>query len=1139
MKKNIQTIKDALVKAAHGDHTGRPSINALCQKVTKAIQEDPRWDTDSHGQPEGSAGDREPYCYDCTVPDDKGRMHAIINTDENKTVKHGFTFDGENVVLDPGASEETECTPVYAASKENFLGFIKAAGTADGGKKAVATKKGDAASAASQAAHDASATAHESGSDEDHEAAKAAHEAASNAHKVAMVAQAKAGNTEAATDHAKAMAAHDACADAHCRKDSEAVEAAGTDYVGKFVKAGGPGSGPRKGGGKAHTPEETMSAIEKAKQADEEAKDASHTAEKATGNEAKAMAHMNAHKAWMKSSRAHMDAIEAGVTGQGHGDASYAANQKAAEHLEASREPYRAHIIEKHGYYGEKVPFKAATPKSKDQSVVEVPKGILRATEAAMEFSDLPTSSFMWMPIGQSTIQAEYDGKPARVTVNCDEAGFRAVKASFDRFMTRAKEMNEREPWVCVQHREDEATAWPKDFEFHDDGIYCKAEWTELGTRLVRGKTYRRFSPVFNTDADWVKAVDNGNGVLVFPEGVRGSASNPARVTGTSPKSVGSLTNWPAFKSILPVKANQADPQPATTKPAEQQKAEPTVMKLKFIKASSCGKYAAGTEHDLTPELAQPFIQAGEAAAPAIADRVIQLEAERVRQGETNTALVNQALLRATERGALPKNGADGKRHADTEAAFVKASGYLKNGVPVSDVCDIIDTMPVKAAGAGKEGLFVRASRSDERTPGGKIAVGDESIEEACEGILKAYEPMTTPVKGSMGLVRAGMMDEAIEKSRFIANKFNAVIRPVLDKGGDFALKDMVKAADTADPNGQLGTIATGILLMRDLGFLKAKLVPMQIGTTDLSAEPVKFNQQIITRYKTPPPVLTFKKGIGYTLNANDTTRTTSTVSTTDVPINMQQNKAVCVKFDNQLLGSTMRNLFGEQQAMQFYSLAKAINQHFIATLIAAAWKPVTDGNAALNPPQFNANQFNVPSLVAIKNKMTLAQIPDEGRHVLLHSFFHDILLQDSNILTASVIKAALQAQTNPNLTTFGNTELPELFGLDIHESQLFTDVPYVDSQWQPTVFGFAGTQASALFVSRVPNDYTEAFKDIPATAAIQVVTEPDSNLSMLFSKWVDNAAKETNAECALMYQAAQGHPGQGFLLKTAGGAQN
>ena len=117
--------------------------------------------------------------------------------------------------------------------------------------------------------------------------------------------------------------------------------------------------------------------------------------------------------------------------------------------------------------------------------------------------------------------------------------------------------------------------------------------------------------------------------VVTFPEGVRGSASNPARVTGVSPKSVGSLTNWPAFKAISPVRAQQADPQPATTKPAETTQEHKMKKQIKFVKASSDGKFAAGTTHDLESEIAQPYITAGDAAEPIIADRVIALETER------------------------------------------------------------------------------------------------------------------------------------------------------------------------------------------------------------------------------------------------------------------------------------------------------------------------------------------------------------------------------------------------------------------------------------------------------------------------------------------------------------------------------
>ena len=72
------------------------------------------------------------------------------------------------------------------------------------------------------------------------------------------------------------------------------------------------------------------------------------------------------------------------------------------------------------------------------------------------------------------------------------------------------------------------------------------------------------------------------------------------------------------------------------------------------------------------------------------------------------------------------------------------------------------------------------------------------------------------------------------------------------------------------------------------------------------------------------------------------------------------------------------------------------------------------------------------------------------------------------------------------------------------------------------------------VFVARVPQDYTQILKDIPATAAIEIVTEPDSGMSMLFVKYVNHQLASVSARCALMYGAAQGDPRVGIILKAA-----
>jgi len=167
--------------------------------------------------------------------------------------------------------------------------------------------------------------------------------------------------------------------------------------------------------------------------------------------------------------------------------------------------------------------------------------------------------SFQWLPGGVTTINANFNGKPIELTVQCDESTATAVQSSFEKWTNRSRQV----PFACVEHREEEAAfRLPKgvaSFAWKDDpepGVFCTALPTELGCRNVNGRIHNSFSPSFTTDADYAKASDKG-GCMVFPSGARGSRQNPARVTGMA-FSCGSITNKPAFLNIMPVKAKAA-----------------------------------------------------------------------------------------------------------------------------------------------------------------------------------------------------------------------------------------------------------------------------------------------------------------------------------------------------------------------------------------------------------------------------------------------------------------------------------------------------------------------------------------------------------------------------------------------------
>lgn len=163
---------------------------------------------------------------------------------------------------------------------------------------------------------------------------------------------------------------------------------------------------------------------------------------------------------------------------------------------------------------------------------------------------------FMWMPAGTSTICAGFRKGSIELTVNCDENTAAAVQASLESWR---EERPKQEPFGCIEHKEQEASfrvGASCGFKWNNDGVYLAAEPTTLGANNVNGRVHRSWSPSFTTDADYSKATERG-GVLMFPEGARGSRSNPAQITGVD-FCVGTLTNKPAFHSMSPVKASDA-----------------------------------------------------------------------------------------------------------------------------------------------------------------------------------------------------------------------------------------------------------------------------------------------------------------------------------------------------------------------------------------------------------------------------------------------------------------------------------------------------------------------------------------------------------------------------------------------------
>jgi hypothetical protein len=186
---------------------------------------------------------------------------------------------------------------------------------------------------------------------------------------------------------------------------------------------------------------------------------------------------------------------------------------------------------------------------------------------------------FCWCPGGVHTITAGFGGP---VTKFRESALTLTVGVVPDRDAPVCqKSMDEikaakqgQEPYGCYEHDEKKASVWADNFESGKDPVYgipsiiLAGRPSGDGADDVNKKNWRRWSPSFGTDADYEKcqcsACDSPiakcacqKPQLTFPDGVRGSQSNPARITGVA-FVLGTLTNRPAFTAMPPVRASRA-----------------------------------------------------------------------------------------------------------------------------------------------------------------------------------------------------------------------------------------------------------------------------------------------------------------------------------------------------------------------------------------------------------------------------------------------------------------------------------------------------------------------------------------------------------------------------------------------------
>ena len=240
-------------------------------------------------------------------------------------------------------------------------------------------------------------------------------------------------------------------------------------------------------------------------------------------------------------------------------------------------------------FFPEKVVVKAEekTAESGSKEIVKAAsRDIVRCRASG---SKLPASEpwvqdqpvkFCYMPGGLHTITAGFSGpitkgRDSSINLTIDVDPERDAPVCQSSMESIKAEQPKQDLFGCYEHDEKKASVWADSFEAGQDPVHGEpaillaARPSGDGANDVNAKNWRSWSPSFGTNAEYgkckcraceatIQACDCDKPQFYFPEGVRGSLSNPAQITGVDGV-VGTLTNKPAFRAMPPVKAKLED----------------------------------------------------------------------------------------------------------------------------------------------------------------------------------------------------------------------------------------------------------------------------------------------------------------------------------------------------------------------------------------------------------------------------------------------------------------------------------------------------------------------------------------------------------------------------------------------------
>jgi hypothetical protein len=735
-----------------------------------------------------------------------------------------------------------------------------------------------------------------------------------------------------------------------------------------------------------------------------------------------------------------------------------------------------------------------------------------------VEGDKLP-AEIMWFRAGTNTYYPEFQGKPIEITVQCEQTALGRILACAD---WRKKQGAAEEPWADFNHEEKARSFEPTFWAWRDGkdaGLFVGTRWSASGATSIKAPPgqapdFNKFSPHPLLDAEYDKLEEDDDGCLRFPDGARGSKTNPCRIIGFS-KVIGGLTNKPAIKDILPIAAEEAARGRTAAPNKTKQGAKMDKKSVYFIKKPTKGGYAEGATVEMESAVADGYITSGEAipaeSAPAFQaqqEEVTRLRGIEQRAQEMETARNRESvefeIQNALTRGAIaPKEkvpGDDGK-----EVLFVD---YLRKQGEKQPEFTIKQLKMMKGQAHLEQRTVNRDRRDDATASNGPedpkfetIKFGDCTFEEGVRAWQFAQKKARDAWnKRENPLVLAALRREAFDRyERLVhpafANGGNPIIKP--EWGTEFASEMGPRFANS------FATLAsTNIVSNRTLILLRQILKPFSGQYFDFSSEGVKLNQAFITR-TIGVSVVQHKTATGLYADSD--------VATYDVSVTPTQISYVQNTIDVVVTAATTRNVFGEQKEQKFYGLAKDCFTTWTGVMTDANF----DKTASLGRAGYSIG--GTPSrlsLIGIDNDLDSLLNPEEGRIVLFNTNTYNALRTDPALVS--------YWQAGPESEARRTGQLGERENLMPYKTQALNS--------RNDILGFAQTPGATACAGRLP-DLAETAAGVQFAGIRNVLVEPETGLSFLETLFCQPDGSSASHRVELIFAAGAGQANQGEII--------